>query len=324
VAWPKKGEPRNTPRQPNTKTPMDAKLHVRSTPQRMRPASIAAKALNPRHRKFADLYLSGLPAGRAYEQVFDAFGDTADSLAAALLGKPRVRTYVSAIQDQSAANVVLSQEILHGHAMVLARGSDSISPSTQMEAIQYLDGCLNRHRTIKIEGLVLNLDADESHVAAIAYAALEAEANGTLAYDDARHLIESAALVQQIMHGRTIAHDMMRDMAPVQLPKLPPPPAGSNGTNGATNGSGNGHANGSNGAGNGHAAKKAADPFEQVHSVTQHANGDVTMALPDPRPVRPKWLKTPEQIAANAKVRSAAASKGGTARWAKAREEKPS
>ena len=41
----------------------------RQPPKRLRPAQIAARALNPRHRRFADLYLAGMPAGRAYEQI---------------------------------------------------------------------------------------------------------------------------------------------------------------------------------------------------------------------------------------------------------------
>jgi hypothetical protein len=105
-------------------------------------------------------------------------------------------------------------------------------------------------------------------VAALAYAALEAEARGTLPAEDARHLIESAAMVQQIMHGRTIAHDMLGGAEP-QARLSPPPQA-------------NGHlANGANG-----------------HSAA--------VTVPDPvKPVRPKWLKTPEAIAAAAKARAA-------------------
>ena len=102
----------------------------------------------------------------------------------------------------------VSQEVLHGHAMVIARGGEEIGPAMQLEAIRYLDACLNRNRTIRIEGLTLRLDADERHVAAIAYAALEGEAKGEIGAEDARHLIESCAVVQQIMHGATIAQDL--------------------------------------------------------------------------------------------------------------------
>jgi hypothetical protein len=171
---------------------------------------------------------------------------------------------VGAVRDQSVAHVVLSQQILHSLALALARGDrDDSTPSVQLEAIRYLDACLNRNRTIKIEGLTLKLDASEAHVAAIAFAALEAEAKGTLGAEDARHLIESAAMVQQIMHGKTIAADMTGTSRPSTMQIA------------------NGH-------------------------VT-NGNGSATVTSPDPsvQPIRPKWLKTPEAIAAAAAQRAA-------------------
>jgi len=240
----------------------------------MRPAQIAARALNPRHRKFADLYLSGMPAGRAYEHISEAVGDSADTMGGELLGRPRVRAYIGAVRDQSVAGVVLSQEVLHGHAMVIARGGEKIGPAMQLEAIKYLDACLDRNRTIHIEGLTLKLDADERHVAAIAYAALEAEAKGELGAEDARHLIESCALVQQIMHGATIAADMTGSGQPRHQPSA----------------QANGHANG----------------------TVSRGDGATTVTSPDPtaKPVRPKWLKTPEAIAGAAGRRAARKAEG--------------
>src|SRR3954467_2695902 len=130
----------------------------RQPPKRLRPAQIAARALNPRHRRFADFYLAGMPGGRAYEQISAVRGDTADSLAADLLRRPRVQAYIGAMRDQSVAAVVLSQEVLHGHAMVIARGDrEDCIPSVQLDAIRYLDSCLNRNRIIRIEGLTLRL-----------------------------------------------------------------------------------------------------------------------------------------------------------------------
>src|SRR6476620_3045816 len=85
----------------------------RQPPKRLRPAQIAARALNPRHRKFADLVLSGLPAGRAYERISQSRGDAADACAAEMLRRPRIQTYIGAVRDQSVAGVVLSQEVLH-------------------------------------------------------------------------------------------------------------------------------------------------------------------------------------------------------------------
>ena len=40
--------------------------------------------------------------------------------------------YIAAVRDQAVANIVLSQEVLHGHAMAIARGDqDRISPDQQ-------------------------------------------------------------------------------------------------------------------------------------------------------------------------------------------------
>src|SRR4051794_2224160 len=86
----------------------------RLPPKRLRPAQIAARALNSRHRRFADLVLSGMAAGRAYERISVARGDSADAAAAALLRKHRVRAYIAAMRDQAVAAVVVSQEVLHG------------------------------------------------------------------------------------------------------------------------------------------------------------------------------------------------------------------
>ena len=50
--------------------------------KRQKPATTAAKHLNSRQRKFADLVLSGIPAGRAYEQPDTRPRGIADSVAA--------------------------------------------------------------------------------------------------------------------------------------------------------------------------------------------------------------------------------------------------
>jgi hypothetical protein len=110
----------------------------RQLPKRLRPAQIAARALNPRHRKFADFYLAGMPGGRAYEQISQSRGDAADACAAEMLRRPRVQAYIGAVRDQSVAGVVLSQEVLHGHAMVIARGGEKIGPAMQLVPVH---GC---------------------------------------------------------------------------------------------------------------------------------------------------------------------------------------
>ena len=49
------------------------------------------------------------------------------------------------MRDQAVAAVVLSQEVLHGHAMVIARGSEEIGPTMQLEAIK-LPGRLSQRK----------------------------------------------------------------------------------------------------------------------------------------------------------------------------------
>src|SRR6476469_2479016 len=84
----------------------------RQPPKRLRPAQIAACALNPRHRRFADLYMAGTPSGVAYAQVFKAKDrSVADVCGTQMLSRPRVKAYIGAMRDQAVAAVVLSQEV---------------------------------------------------------------------------------------------------------------------------------------------------------------------------------------------------------------------
>src|SRR3954453_2243922 len=100
----------------------------RQLPKRLRPAQISARALNSRHRRFADLVLSGLAAGTAYERISKARGDSADVQAAVLLRRPKVASYIAAVRDQSVADVVLNQNVLHGRALAIARGDVPEAP----------------------------------------------------------------------------------------------------------------------------------------------------------------------------------------------------
>ena len=67
--------------------------------------------------------------------------------------------------------------------------------------------------------MTLRLDVNKYLVASIAFGALEAEANGTLGCDDARHSIKLANLVMNVVHGQTIAADLLGEAQP----RLRPP-----------------------------------------------------------------------------------------------------
>ena len=64
-------------------------------------------AMNPRQAKFAKLYLSGIPAGRAYEQAgYASKGDTADVCGCQLLRSPKVSAYITTMSKKTEAKTV--------------------------------------------------------------------------------------------------------------------------------------------------------------------------------------------------------------------------
>ena len=58
--------------------------------------------MNPRQKKFVKLYLSGLPAGRAYEKAgYESVGDVADQSASQLLRIPKVKDYIKTMNEKT-------------------------------------------------------------------------------------------------------------------------------------------------------------------------------------------------------------------------------
>ena len=57
--------------------------------------------MNPRQKKFVKLYLSGIPAGRAYEKAgYESVGDVVDQSASQLLRIPKVKDYIKTMNDK--------------------------------------------------------------------------------------------------------------------------------------------------------------------------------------------------------------------------------
>jgi phage terminase small subunit len=64
-------------------------------------------AMNPRQTKFAKLYLSGIPAGRAYEQAgYEMTGDAADMAGSRLIRNDKVRDYITTMSKKTEAKTV--------------------------------------------------------------------------------------------------------------------------------------------------------------------------------------------------------------------------
>ena len=68
-----------------------------------------ANALSPKQRKFCDLFLDGMPAGRAYEFAgYKARGDDADCCAAKLQGNAKVKDYITSMNEKTESSTVMS------------------------------------------------------------------------------------------------------------------------------------------------------------------------------------------------------------------------
>jgi phage terminase small subunit len=95
--------------------------------------------MNPRQKKFVKLWMSGVPAGRAYERAgYDSTGDAADVSASQLLRNPKVKTYIDKMNEKTEKATILSiaerKELLTRIALANEgeRPSDAIRASAEL------------------------------------------------------------------------------------------------------------------------------------------------------------------------------------------------
>ena len=117
--------------------------------------------MTARHRKFAKLWLKGVPAGRAYEQAgYDARGNVADICASRLLKTAKVAKYIKSMNENDDKRTILSigerKELLTRIALANEgeRPSDAIRASAELSK---MDGAYEHVETtgtinIKIGG----------------------------------------------------------------------------------------------------------------------------------------------------------------------------
>ena len=117
--------------------------------------------MNPRQKKFVKLWLSGVPAGRAYEQAgYGSTGDIADQCASQLLRNPKVAKYIKTMNEKTDKATILSigerKELLTRIALANEgeRPSDAIRASAELSK---MDGAYEHVETtgtinIKIGG----------------------------------------------------------------------------------------------------------------------------------------------------------------------------
>jgi len=113
--------------------------------------------MNPRQKKFVKLWLSGVPAGRAYEQAgYDSRGAEADANASRLIRNDKVAKYIKTMNEKTEKSTILSiterKELLTRIAMANEgeRPSDAIRASAELSKMDGAYEHVEQLGTIKI------------------------------------------------------------------------------------------------------------------------------------------------------------------------------
>ena len=113
--------------------------------------------MNPRQKKFVKLWMSGVPAGRAYEQAgYEMTGDAADMAASRLIRNDKVKKYIDKMNEKTEKSTILSiterKELLTRIAMANEgeRPSDAIRASAELSKMDGAYEHVEQLGTIKI------------------------------------------------------------------------------------------------------------------------------------------------------------------------------
>ena len=113
--------------------------------------------MNPRQKKFVKLWMSGVPAGRAYEQAgYDSRGAEADANASRLIRNDKVAKYIKTMNEKTEKSTILSiterKELLTRIAMANEgeRPSDAIRASAELSKMDGAYEHVEQLGTIKI------------------------------------------------------------------------------------------------------------------------------------------------------------------------------
>jgi phage terminase small subunit len=113
--------------------------------------------MNPRQKKFVKLWMSGVPAGRAYEQAgYESRGDAADKSGSRLLKNVEVKKYIEKMNKNDDKRTILSiaerKELLTRIALANEgeRPSDAIRASAELSKMDGAYEHVEQLGTIKI------------------------------------------------------------------------------------------------------------------------------------------------------------------------------
>ena len=96
--------------------------------------------LSTQQKRFADGVLSGLPAGRAYEQAgYASSGDTADSAGSRLLRNVKVSEYIENCESKATKSTILS--VIERKEMLtrISENQENADPNASRQAIAELN-----------------------------------------------------------------------------------------------------------------------------------------------------------------------------------------
>ena len=120
--------------------------------------------MNQRQKKFADLYLQGLPAGRAYEQAgYEMTGDAADMAASRLIRNDKVKEYIAKMNEKADKSTILSITERKEMLSRIAARTEGESPQDAIRAMAELskmDGAYEPKKHETQTRIIIGGDAD--------------------------------------------------------------------------------------------------------------------------------------------------------------------
>ena len=120
--------------------------------------------LNQRQKRFADLYLQGIPAGRAYEKAgYEVTGNVADVNASQLLRNPKIKNYIQSMNEKADTNTILSITERKEMLTRIANRTEGESPQDAIRAMAELskmDGAYEPEKQQVNTRIVIGGDAD--------------------------------------------------------------------------------------------------------------------------------------------------------------------
>jgi len=123
-------------------------------------------AMNARHRKFAKLYLNGMPMGRAYEKAgYEARGDAANKCASRLLKTADVIKYMDKINEKDDKATILSVSARKELLTRIALANEEERPSDAIRAtaeLSKMDGSYEPEKREESVNIIIG-GKDEDH-----------------------------------------------------------------------------------------------------------------------------------------------------------------